>query len=197
MPIRTRSEIVLSAGNDSLTLAETVSCFPDAWAEQSMALRIVMSRDGAKKRPFYRIVVADYRAPRDGRFIEKIGFHNPMMPRDDEARLHVDLERAKHWLSVGAKPSDRVMRFLSDVGVINQKEFEHKIVSESFEDRELIWFYSDHKASTGSQAGDAIVQFLKDLGIEIRESSSIPDNREISEEEVESILSSYDLSGQN
>jgi small subunit ribosomal protein S16 len=83
-----------------------------------MSLRIRMSRGGAKKRPFYRIVVADSRAPRDGRFIEKIGFHNPMMPRDHEERLRIDLDRAKHWLSVGAKPSPRVQRFLSDAGVM-------------------------------------------------------------------------------
>lgn len=85
-----------------------------------MSLKIRMSRGGAKKRPFYRIVVADSRAPRDGRYIEKIGFHNPMMPRDHEERLRIDLDRAKHWLSVGAKPSPRVHRFLSDAGVMEK-----------------------------------------------------------------------------
>ena len=85
-----------------------------------MSLRIRMSRGGAKKRPFYRIVVADSRAPRDGRFIEKIGFHNPMLPRDHDERLRLDLERAKHWLSVGAKPSPRVHRFLADAGVMEK-----------------------------------------------------------------------------
>ena len=85
-----------------------------------MSLRIRMSRGGAKKRPFYRIVVADARAPRDGRFIEKIGFHNPMLPRDHDERLRIDLDRAKHWLSVGAKPSPRVHRFLADAGVMEK-----------------------------------------------------------------------------
>ncbi|MAO91041.1 MAG: 30S ribosomal protein S16 [Rhodospirillaceae bacterium] len=85
-----------------------------------MSLKIRMSRGGAKKRPFYRIVVADTRAPRDGRFIEKIGFHNPMMPRDHAERLSINLDRAKYWMSVGAKPSPRVHRFLADAGVMEK-----------------------------------------------------------------------------
>ncbi|MBO6837774.1 MAG: 30S ribosomal protein S16 [Alphaproteobacteria bacterium] len=85
-----------------------------------MSLKIRMSRGGAKKRPFYRIVVADSRAPRDGRFIEKIGFHNPMVDRDHEERLKLDLDRARHWLSVGAKPSPRVHRFLAEAGVLEK-----------------------------------------------------------------------------
>ena len=85
-----------------------------------MSLKIRMSRGGAKKRPFYRIVVADTRAPRYGRFIEKIGFHNPMMPRDHAERLSINLDRAKYWMSVGAKPSPRVHRFLADAGVMEK-----------------------------------------------------------------------------
>lgn len=85
-----------------------------------MSLKIRMSRGGAKKRPFFRIVVADSRAPRDGRFIEKIGFYNPMVPRDHDERLRLDLDRAKHWMSVGAKPSPRVHRFLADAGVMEK-----------------------------------------------------------------------------
>lgn len=85
-----------------------------------MSLKIRMSRGGAKKRPFYRIVVADSRAPRDGRFIEKIGYHNPMVARDHDERLKLDLERAKHWLSVGAKPSPRVHRFLAEAGLLDK-----------------------------------------------------------------------------
>lgn len=83
-----------------------------------MSLKIRLARGGAKKRPFYRIVVADSRSPRDGRFIEKIGHHNPMMPKDHPERVVVDIERAKHWLSVGATPSDRVARFLAAVDVV-------------------------------------------------------------------------------
>ncbi len=82
-----------------------------------MALKIRMSRGGAKKRPFYRIVVADSRMPRDGRYIEKIGTFNPLLPKDNGERLKLDLERAKHWIDNGATPSDRVSRFLDDAGL--------------------------------------------------------------------------------
>ncbi|MBI1391292.1 MAG: 30S ribosomal protein S16 [Alphaproteobacteria bacterium] len=78
-----------------------------------MSLKIRLARGGAKKRPFYSIVVADSRNPRDGRFIEKIGTYNPLLAKDDEKRVQYDAERAKHWLSVGAKPTDRVARFLA------------------------------------------------------------------------------------
>ena len=78
-----------------------------------MSLRIRLARGGAKKRPFYRIVVADSRMPRDGRFIERIGHYNPMLGRDDPERVRLDTERAKHWLGVGALPSDRVAKFLA------------------------------------------------------------------------------------
>ena len=87
-----------------------------------MALKIRMSRGGSKKRPFYRIVVADSRMPRDGRFIEKIGTYNPLLPKDDAARLTLDLDRAKHWLGHGAKPSDRIARFLDDAGLWKRVE---------------------------------------------------------------------------
>ena len=83
-----------------------------------MSLRIRLARGGAKKRPFYRIVVADSRSPRDGRFIEKIGFYNPMVAKDHPERLRLDEARAKHWLSVGATPSDRVARFLGQAEII-------------------------------------------------------------------------------
>ena len=83
-----------------------------------MSLRIRLARGGAKKRPFYRIVVADSRSPRDGRFIEKIGFYNPMVAKDHPERLRLDEDRAKHWLSVGATPSDRVARFLGQANII-------------------------------------------------------------------------------
>lgn len=87
-----------------------------------MSLRIRLSRGGAKKRPFYRIVVADSRSPRDGRFIEKIGTYNPMLARDDPARINLDTERAKHWLGVGALPSDRVAKFLASADLIKLPE---------------------------------------------------------------------------
>ncbi len=85
-----------------------------------MSLRIRLSRGGAKKRPFYRIVVADSRSPRDGKFIEKIGTYNPMLARDSADRLVIQEERAKHWISVGAQPSDRVARFFGDAGLMDK-----------------------------------------------------------------------------
>ena len=82
-----------------------------------MALSIRLSRGGSKKRPYYRIVVADARSPRDGKFIEKIGNYNPLLGKDDEKRVVLDAERAKHWLGMGAQPTDRVARFLDTAGV--------------------------------------------------------------------------------
>jgi len=86
-----------------------------------MALKIRLTRGGAKKRPYYSIVIADARSPRDGRFIEKIGIFNPMLAKDDEKRLSFDADRAKYWLSVGAQPTDRVARFLSTAGLVDWK----------------------------------------------------------------------------
>jgi small subunit ribosomal protein S16 len=82
-----------------------------------MSVSIRLARGGAKKRPYYRIVVANSRSPRDGAFIEKIGSYNPLLAKDDVNRVQIDAERAKHWLSVGAQPTDRVARFLDAAGV--------------------------------------------------------------------------------
>jgi small subunit ribosomal protein S16 len=82
-----------------------------------MAVAIRLSRGGAKKRPYYKIVVADSRTGRDGKFIERIGSYNPMLPRDNPERVKLDADRARHWLSVGAQPTDRVARFLDQAGV--------------------------------------------------------------------------------
>ena len=82
-----------------------------------MALAIRLSRGGAKKRPYYRIVVADSRSPRDGRFIEKLGTYNPLLAKDSPERVKLDTDRISHWLSVGAQPSDRVLRFLDAAGI--------------------------------------------------------------------------------
>ena len=85
-----------------------------------MSLKIRLSRGGAKKRPYYRVVVADSRKPRDGRYIERVGTYNPMVAKDHPERLKLDDERIKYWLGVGAKPSDRVARFLGDLGMIEK-----------------------------------------------------------------------------
>lgn len=82
-----------------------------------MALSMRLSRGGSKKRPYYRIVIADARSPRDGKFIEKIGTYNPLLAKDSPERIKLDGDRAKHWLSVGAQPTDRVARFLDAIGV--------------------------------------------------------------------------------
>jgi small subunit ribosomal protein S16 len=85
-----------------------------------MSLKIRLARGGAKKRPIYRIVVADARAPRDGRFLEKIGSYNPMLAKDDAKRVVIDLEAAKNWMAKGAQPTDRVARFLDAAGVMKR-----------------------------------------------------------------------------
>ena len=81
-----------------------------------MALKLRLARGGSKKRPYYHIVVADVRSPRDGRFIEKVGMWNPMLPKDGE-RVSINEERVKYWLGVGAVPTDRVLRFLDQAGL--------------------------------------------------------------------------------
>lgn len=82
-----------------------------------MATSIRLSRGGSKKRPYYKIVVTDSRSPRDGKFIERIGSYNPLLAKTDEKRVVIDVERAKHWVGVGAQPTDRVARFLDAAGV--------------------------------------------------------------------------------
>ena len=83
-----------------------------------MAVRIRLSRGGSKKRPFYRVVAADQRAPRDGRFIEKLGTYNPLLPQDHEQRLVINEERVKYWLGVGAQPTERLEKLFSNLGLV-------------------------------------------------------------------------------
>src|SRR5258708_33013692 len=106
-----------------------------------MALAIRLTRGGAKKRPYYRIVVADSRAPRDGRFIEKLGTYNPLLAKDSPERVKLDAERISHWLSVGAQPSDRVLRFLDAAGL-----------------RERTARNNPHKAEPGEKAKERVEQ---------------------------------------
>lgn len=86
-----------------------------------MSLKIRLARGGTKKRPFYHIVVADARSPRDGRFIEKLGTFNPLLAKDNEVRIVLNTDRAKHWLEVGAQPTDRVLRFLDTAGLLKRE----------------------------------------------------------------------------
>jgi small subunit ribosomal protein S16 len=85
-------------------------------------MKIRLARGGSKKRPFYRVVAADSRMPRDGRFIEKLGTYNPLLPKDSEERVKLDMERVQYWLDQGAQPTDRVARFLEAAGTIEKKE---------------------------------------------------------------------------
>ena len=124
-----------------------------------MAVSIRLSRGGAKKRPYYRIVIADARSPRDGSFIEKIGTYNPLLGKDDEKRVILDTERAKHWLSNGAQPTDRVARFLDAAGVReraarnNPKKAEPgEKAKERAEERAA---KAAETASVGSESGEA------------------------------------------
>ncbi len=82
-----------------------------------MALKMRLARHGAKKRPYYRIVIADARAPRDGRYIDRVGSYNPLLAKDDENRVIIDAEKAKAWIAKGARPTERVARFLGGVGL--------------------------------------------------------------------------------
>ena len=87
-----------------------------------MSLKIRLARAGTKKRPVYHIVIADSRSPRDGRFIERLGFFNPLLPKDHKDRLRLDLDKVKSWMVKGAQPSDRVMRFLDAAGVAKREK---------------------------------------------------------------------------
>ncbi len=87
-----------------------------------MSLKIRLARGGSKKRPYYHIVIADSRMPRDGRFIEKLGTYNPLLPKDSEERVKMNMERVQYWLGEGALPTDRVSRMLEAAGVIAKKE---------------------------------------------------------------------------
>ncbi|MFD1160429.1 30S ribosomal protein S16 [Roseovarius aestuarii] len=87
-----------------------------------MAMKIRLARGGSKKRPFYRIVATDSRMPRDGRFIEKLGTYNPLLPKDSEERVKMNIERVQYWLGEGAQPTDRISRMLEAAGVLAKKE---------------------------------------------------------------------------
>ena len=87
-----------------------------------MAMKIRLARGGSKKRPFYRIVAADSRMPRDGRYVEKLGTYNPLLPKDSEERVKMNMERVQYWLDHGAQPTDRISRFLEAAGVVEKKE---------------------------------------------------------------------------
>lgn len=88
-----------------------------------MSVKMRLARHGAKKRPYYHIVVADSRMPRDGRYIERVGSYNPMVPKDHKERLVIKEDRVKHWLETGAQPTDRVAKFLGNLGLMPKFEY--------------------------------------------------------------------------
>jgi|SRR5579872_2807768 len=119
-----------------------------------MSLKIRLARGGAKKRPFYAIVVADARSPRDGRFIEKLGTYNPMLERGHAERVTLKEERIKHWLGVGAQPSERVARFFGDAGLI-EKPAHHERPKKSTPKAKAQERAKQAAEATGAAAGSA------------------------------------------
>jgi small subunit ribosomal protein S16 len=117
-----------------------------------MSLSMRLARGGSKKRPYYKIVVADARAPRDGKFIERIGSYNPLLAKDDALRVIIDGERAKHWLAAGAQPSDRVARFLDVAGV---KERAAKVNAKKGEPGQKAKDRAEDKATKAAEAEEA------------------------------------------
>jgi small subunit ribosomal protein S16 len=123
-----------------------------------MSVKIRLSRGGTKKRPYYYIVVAHGTSPRDGRYIEQIGTHNPLLPKDSEDRVKLDLERAKYWLSVGAQPTDRVMRFLDKAGLAKRTASnnpEKAKPKKKRQEREAAAAEAAKKAAEGGAGGEA------------------------------------------
>ena len=136
-----------------------------------MALAIRLARGGAKKRPYYRIVVADSRAPRDGRFIEKLGTYNPLLAKDSPERVKLDSDRISHWLSVGAQPSDRVLRFLDAAGI-----------------KERVARNNPKKAEPGEKAKERVEERAKraaDAEAAAAEAAAAPAEEPVAEEAVE------------
>ena len=117
-----------------------------------MSVKIRLSRGGTKKRPYYYIVVAEAASPRDGRYIEQIGTHNPLLPKDNADRVKLDVERAKHWLKVGAQPSDRVSRFLDAAGLMKRegrKSVQKALPKKKRQEREAAAAEAANKAEGG------------------------------------------------
>ena len=116
-----------------------------------MPVVIRMARAGTKKRPVYHIVAADSRSPRDGRFIERLGYFNPLLPKDKEERLKLDMDKVKSWIAKGAQPSDRVMRFLDAAGVAKREKRNNPEKAVPRKERRA----KDEEATKAKEAGDA------------------------------------------
>lgn len=122
-----------------------------------MAVRIRLSRGGSKKRPFYRIVVADARAPRDGRFIEKLGSYNPLLPHDHNDRIVLNVEKTKEWLANGALPTDRLQKIFSTMGLVKAPDFsaQNKQTAPKAKAQERIKEKAEKEAKAAAAAAEA------------------------------------------
>ena len=116
-----------------------------------MSIVISLARAGTKKRPVYHVVVADSRAPRDGRFIERLGYFNPLLPKEKTERLKLDLEKVQAWMKKGAQPSDRVMRFLDTAGIMKRPKRNNPEKAVPRKERKA----KDEEATKAKEAGDA------------------------------------------
>ena len=117
-----------------------------------MAMKIRLARGGSKKRPFYRIVAADSRMPRDGRFIEKLGTYNPLLPKDSEERVKMNMERVQYWMDQGAQPTDRISRMLEAAGVVAKKDRNNPQKAEPGKKAQE---RAEEKAAKAAEAADA------------------------------------------
>ncbi len=120
-----------------------------------MAMKIRLARGGSKKRPFYSIVAADSRMPRDGRFIEKLGTYNPLLPKDSEERVKMKMDRVQHWLDQGAQPTDRVSRFLEAAGVLEKKTRNNPNKAEPGKKAQE---RAEEKAAKAAEAAEAVAE---------------------------------------
>jgi len=150
-----------------------------------MSLKIRLSRGGAKKRPFYRIVVADSRSPRDGRYIEKIGTFNPLLPKDSEDRIQLDTDRVKHWLSNGALPTDRVLRFLDAEGLMKREPRNNpekgKPGKKRLEREEAKRAAEEEKAAAEKEAADTAAAAEEEASEEATDEAAAEEAKEASE----------------
>ena len=126
-----------------------------------MAIKIRLARGGSKKRPFYRIVATDSRMPRDGRFIEKLGTYNPLLKKDDAKRIIMNMERVKHWLNLGAKPTDRIQRMLEADGTLPKtvrNNPQKAVPSKATQERAKAKAEKDTEVETQTEADDAKIE---------------------------------------
>jgi small subunit ribosomal protein S16 len=131
-----------------------------------MAMKIRLARGGSKKRPSYRIVATDSRMPRDGRYIEKLGTYNPLLAKDSEDRVKMDVERVQYWLGQGAQPTDRVSRFLEAAGIVEKKE---RVNLKKGEPGKKAVDRAEEKATKAAEAAEAAAAPVMEPVVEVAE----------------------------